>query len=238
MANLIDAGGSGAAYARGVVAQAQAAILPQVRALIAESIGRIAVRAGGNLAAIGIRSALMFDPAATAVLDDPDHEQVIVPLSVGGAALPRCTAYAAHSTFAPATGAVVAVPLDSDGADPFDPGNWHDEATSSPYIVLPEDGDYLVHAYFAWDTSGAPATNQWNTQLWIYGGLTGSTSLIRDEDTWNWPGGLYVPPYPSHTLWYANHLVAGTKINMRGRQDSGGATLTYGRAHLAVLKIG
>jgi hypothetical protein len=51
------------AYARGVVAQAQAAILPEVRRLIDESIGRIAVRAGGNLTAIGIRSALMFDPA-------------------------------------------------------------------------------------------------------------------------------------------------------------------------------
>jgi hypothetical protein len=81
MANPIDAGGSGGTYARGVVAQAQAAILPQVRRLIDESIGRIAVRAGGNLTAIGIRSALMFDPAATAVVDDPDHEQVIVPLA-------------------------------------------------------------------------------------------------------------------------------------------------------------
>jgi hypothetical protein len=87
MTGRIDAGGSGGAYARGVVAQAQAAILPQVRALIAESIGRIAVRAGGNLTAIGIRSALMFDPAATAVMDDPDHEQIIVPLSSGGGAI-------------------------------------------------------------------------------------------------------------------------------------------------------
>jgi hypothetical protein len=81
MVNLIDAGGRGGTYARGVVAQARAAILPEVRRLIEESVGRVAVRAGGNLAAIGIRSALMFDPAATAVVDDPDHEQVIVPLA-------------------------------------------------------------------------------------------------------------------------------------------------------------
>jgi hypothetical protein len=81
MVNLIDAGGSGGVYTRGVVAQARAAILPEVRRLIEESVGRVAVRAGGNLAAIGIRSALMFDPAATAVVDDPDHEQVIVPLA-------------------------------------------------------------------------------------------------------------------------------------------------------------
>jgi hypothetical protein len=139
MANLIDAGGSGAAYARGVVAQAQAAILPEVRRLIDESIGRIAVRAGGNLTAIGIRSALMFDPAATAVVDDPDHEQVIVPLGGGGA-------FSGAHVFS-----IVTQNLVTGGPnvlhfeeEVFDTDNYHDKVTNNDRLTIPVDGTYAI----------------------------------------------------------------------------------------------
>jgi hypothetical protein len=166
MANLIDAGGSGGAYARSVVAQARAAILPEVRRLIDESIGRIAVRAGGNLAAIGIRSALMFDPAATAVVDDPDHEQVIVPLSVGGAFV-GCDAYDTGVTgYVITSGTHFAMPLD--GED-FDTSSMHDLVTNTTRSTAPADGYYHCAAQFMFSTFDTPGSGTyWPLHLWLY----------------------------------------------------------------------
>jgi hypothetical protein len=240
MVSLIDAGGSGGAYARGVVAQAQAAILPEVRRLIDESIGRIAVRAGGNLAAIGIRSALMFDPAATAVHDDPDHEQVIVPL---GAALPRCAAYCSRDvSFNPTSGTITQVPLDR---DQYDPANWHDEATSSPYVILPDEGDYLVWAAYR------PASSSTNPriplQLWLYGGAAGNTVLDRDEDTYHQDdehaGAWGQDSFRTLRLVYADHFAAGTKLNIRFRHFSGATDVQFAYENelgprLIAVKIG
>jgi hypothetical protein len=237
MAGLIDAGGSGGAYARGVVAQAQAAILPEVRRLIDESIGRIAVRAGGNLTAIGIRSALMFDPAATAVVDDPDHEQVIVPLaSGGGGSLRRCSALLSNDASLPvANNTVVLVPLD---LDEYDPDDWHSTATTTHKITVPEEGDYVIFARFTWendDSTGSVGTRTFTINGTGPGGFYGASRVDPASSTVS---------HLHQELTHAVHLTAGTSCWMEVQQNSGGtlqAALASNRREnprLTVLKVG
>jgi hypothetical protein len=236
MANLIDAGGSGAAYARGVVAQAQAAILPEVRRLIDESIGRIAVRAGGNLTAIGIRSALMFDPAATAVVDDPDHEQVIVPLSSGGGSLRRCSALLSEAAVLSVANTVTTlVPLD---IDEYDPDDWHSTATNTHKITVPEEGDYVIFARFTWendDSTGSVGTRTFTINGTGPGGFYGASRVDPASSTVS---------HLHQELTHPVHLVAGTSCWMEVLQNSGGtlqAALASNRREnprLTVLKVG
>jgi hypothetical protein len=238
MANLIDAGGRGGIYARSVVAQAEAAILPEVRRLIDESIGRIAVRAGGNLTAIGIRSALMFDPAATAVVDDPDHEQVIVPLGGGAGGLDRCTAKLFGSALTIPTGALTDVPMDE---DEFDPDGWHNEGTSSPTIVVPTGGDYLISYRFFFVTVGL-GTYDTGTYRRVHIAVSGGGG--------GWSHDHYAPPSPTGFLRGFSIIgsypltigAGGANVKMQVQQDSG-VDMSYDAGGfvcplLSVTKIG
>jgi hypothetical protein len=159
----------------------------------------------------------------------------------GTTALGRCTATAAFSTFNPASGVITQLPLDSDGADPFDPDNWHDEGTSSPYIVLPATGDYVIHGYFNWAITGAP-TGDFIVQMWLYGGAAGSTALKRVEQMWRYNGGVNSDVSPYQQITHAGHFAAGDKINIQMRHYSGVAMTYQGGAttvpELTVLRVG
>jgi hypothetical protein len=234
MANLIDAGGSGAAYARGIVAQAQAAILPEVRRLIDESIGRIAVRAGGNLTAIGIRSAVMFDPAATAVVDDPDHEQVIVPLTSGA----TLVGAKAHDTggIVCASGSITTVALD---AEYWDTGTFHDVATNNERVTVPSDGYYRVSARVELERHLISATADP-----FYGllQLLRSGSTVAEDMVSTTPAAFNAGHRIVLKIEEVFHCTAGQYFSLTIQQNAGVAVVTnadsWRQARLGVERVG
>jgi hypothetical protein len=213
MANLIDAGGSGGAYARGMVAQAQAAILPQVRALIAESIGRIAVRAGGNLTAIGIRSAVMFDPAATAVLDDPDHEQVIVPLG-GSGALKTCR-LSRTASLSMATGSYTTVVWD---AEREDAAGLHSLVTHPDRVTVTAAGLYLLEGRFRFHRVTGTANGD---RLWSAFFLN-DTVVIDSEDWFSSDPESQGTSESQFSMVATHRLAAGDYVNVQMANEGDG----------------
>jgi hypothetical protein len=145
----------------------------------------------------------------------------------GGSGLPRCAAYCSRdATFDPVSGAITQVPLDR---DQYDPDNWHDETTSSPYVIVPATGDYLVLAEYR------PASISINPripmQLWLYGGASGNNILDRDEDTYHQDdehtGAWGNDSLRTLRIIYADHLTAGDKLNIRFRHFSGGTDVQF-----------
>jgi hypothetical protein len=161
----------------------------------------------------------------------------------GSSALPRCAAYCSRDvTFNPASGVITLVPLDR---DQFDPDGWHDAGTSSPYVILPAEGDYFVWA--AYRFVSASTADRITTQLFLYGGTSGNTLLDRDEDTYHQDdehtGGWGQDAIRTLKLVYADHFVAGTKLNIRFRHDSGAADVHFNYENelgprLLVMQVG
>lgn len=221
--------------ANSILAEAKAYVDEQLR----NWIGRVRVSVDGADPDVGAAHRLDF-LGATATLDKPRDR---IRITTAGAALPRCAAYCSRDvTFNPVSGTLTQVPLDR---DQYDPDGWHNAATSSPYVVLPADGDYLVWAAYR------PASSSTNpripVQLELCGGAAGSTVLDRDEDTYHQDdehaGAWGQDSFRTLRIVYADHFAAGAQLNLRFRHFSGATDVQFAYENelgprLIAVKIG
>jgi hypothetical protein len=135
----------------------------------------------------------------------------------GGGGLDRCTAKLFGSALTIPTGTLTDVPMDE---DEFDPGGWHNEGTSSPTIVVPAGGDYLISYRFFFVTVGL-GTYDAGTYRRVHIAVSGGGG--------GWSHDHYAPPSPAGFLRgfsiigsYALTIGAGgANVKMQVQQDSG-----------------
>jgi hypothetical protein len=214
MAGQMDAGGRGGVLRRGLVAEAKAAILPDVRRLIEESIGRIAVRTNGNLAALGIRSALMFDPAATVVVDDPDHEQVIVPLGGGAGAFVGAAAVLTSNQNVADGFALNEIAWD---ATAYDTSSFW-SAGAPKRLTVPIAGYYLFIAQFNFTTSVAGDYGAVVQRSGVGGGTVSTSEIAFGEHQFGANGNFHATAQAS----LISQCVAGDFFIAEVSQKTGG----------------
>jgi hypothetical protein len=170
----------------------------------------------------------------------------VYPHSAGGGAagagLPRCSARLKLVTLTVHPGTVfypagTPVPLDE---DEFDPDDWHDTATPSPYIVVPDEGDYQIVARFEWDTVGTTdpqsgTARQLRIRVTTDGDFpTGARSLMAPQQMGSLPG-------MTQEVTHFAHLLAGDQVYMTVAHDADGDLINdsaYERCpRLTVVKL-
>jgi hypothetical protein len=156
----------------------------------------------------------------------------------GGSGLDRCTAKLFGSALTIPTGTLTDVPMDE---DEFDPGGWHDEGTSSPTIVVPTGGDYLISYRFFFVTVGT-GTYDAGTYRRVHIAVSGGGG--------GWSHDHYAPPSPAGFLrgfsivgsYPVTIGTGGVNVKMQVQQDSG-VDMSYDAGGfvcplLSVVKVG
>jgi hypothetical protein len=150
------------------------------------------------------------------------------------AALPRCSAFGGNAGIV--SGVITTVDLT--GAA-FDPGGWLSVAANT--ITVPDEGDYLLHAYVGWTAEGVtdPTTGTYRLLLLS---LTPGYGRSRQD-----------PPPPaidvglsefSQETTLFEHLAAGTIIRLKVQHDAtgnmivGAASEGLYTARLTVVQVG